>query len=349
MTKIEDIYSWVKRNYSKPDTDWSSPVPSIHMLIKQRKASKGTVEKALVKLVDDGILRAEHGRGYFPIPMSDRPGSIDLALGPSLSIIDIRTFHWWIFSGITKSSAEIGRDIKIFSSLIKGEDKTLELFLKKLEKSPQIYGVLVFDIRNDTLFTGLRDLKIPAVSLDYDSSRFGIDCIITDSKNDSSSMTEMLIRKGHRNIAIVPGKVDASGKFLDPDHQLRLEGYIEKLAEHGIPLRDENIIIRKTTILNEIGERISAMGTSGPTALIFDFPELARFEGFLTGNSGIELGVICGDGYEIPDYVRKALIMKYDFQGMGSRGVKMLSQRIKLGTGRAEKEIIKPVFELVNR
>ncbi len=346
MTKAEKIYEWVKSNYSSPSVDSTRPIPSIHKLIAQTGASKATVEKALNKLVDDGIVRAEHGRGFFPVPLTERPGNIEFVLGPSQSVLEQSSFHWWIFSGIARGAAEISRDIHISSALFKDPDKLVENFISALSSRSGVFGVLVLDMRNDRLFAGLRDIRIPAVSLDYDSASFGIDCVVTDSEDDAFILTDKLISEGHRNLAIIPGIVDGAGEFIDPDYQARLKGYKRALEAHSIKYDENRVVLEAPRRQSESQEILRKLFESGTSAVIMDYPELKRLEGLLRVWKNVRLGVISGFAYQPPEFaLGRTLLIRYNFEEMGRKGTELLAKRARIGSGRAATEKIKAVFE----
>ncbi len=347
MTKIDEICQWIRQRSSGPGLDPGAPIPSIHKLIPQFKASKATVEKALNKLVAEGVIRAEHGRGYFPIPPWVRAGTIDLALGASQGILDSGSFFWRIFSGIAAAAAGIGRDIRIFSSLVHGGDEKKERFFESIRATRNIFGVLTLDMHSDDIFIGLRDMKVPTVAVDHDASTLGIDSVVVDSGKDASTLTEMLIDKGHRRIACVEtGLRDPDGSFVDPDHQARIDGYKEALASRGIEFLPELLFTRPETPGEPIESAVmEAHRRHRFTAALLEYSEIRHLKKLMvSAKRKPELAMMGDRNFEIPSFVGRRIFAAYDFEDMGRLAVKTLLAGVQTGPHRARRETISPVI-----
>lgn len=77
---------------------------------------------------------------------------------------------------------------------------------------------------------------VPLVSLHSNSMLPGVNDIESDEKQGSKAIMRALIERGHRRILHLAGPPDYKGA------RLRLEGYLEALADAGIP-RDDSLIV----------------------------------------------------------------------------------------------------------
>ncbi len=347
MTKVDAIYAWVEAQASKPGVDIDEPMPSIHALIPQFKASKATVEKALNRLVADGVLRAVHGKGYYPVPPLARAGTLDLAMGPTQGIFDGRNYHSLIFSGIAAAGARIGRDIRIFSSLAHGGGGRKDDFFASVGSSRNLFGVLTLDMHDDAILLGLRERQVPTVSVDHDATSLGLDSVVTDSQGDARELTRLLIGRGHRTIAcLATGGRKPDGSFIDPDQGLRIAGYRDALTAAGLPFSAALVIGAEASDAH-LAEAVAALAAQGRfSAALLDFSEVRHLrEAFQAARRPPELAILGDRQAEIPAFVGQRIFAAYDFQEMGRRAVEILVRRIQEGPGRAVRDVVQPVIQ----
>ncbi len=326
--------------------DPSKPIPSINALVAQFGASKGTVEKALLRLIDEGLVKAEHGRGYFPVPLFDRYGTVDLAIGPTTSILDSANYLGKIFSGITAECAAIGRDVRIFSSLFHGgASDTAKKFFRNFNATPNKFGILVLDLRDDSFLLELRKLDVPVVVLDYDASLLGMDCIATESREDCFRMTKIMLKKGHNKIGlIIGGPKRQDGSFYDPDNEHRKDGYRQALEDAGIAFDPSFVFEREGNSIQSIQEKVAAQCLESPfTSLISDSYELGYIQDFIKEKKPVlDYGIFCPGIFKTELQIQKSVIFSYDFHAMGRRSVQILLDRVKNGPGKALREYLSP-------
>ena len=100
----------------------------------------------------------------------------------------------------------------------------------------KVDGVIVLGQFADSYVEKLLELEIPAVFLDFYSSRSDVETVLSDNFFGAYTLTNHLIDKGHRRIGFI-GTITATSSIQD-----RYLGYYKSLLEHGISLRDDWVI-----------------------------------------------------------------------------------------------------------
>ena len=90
-------------------------------------------------------------------------------------------------------------------------------------------------VYNTEYLKQLNDSGTPVVLIDRDLRIPGIDGVVMDNFRGAKSAVSILIENGHREIAIL------SGPTVSRTGVERLNGYIEALKNHGIPIKEEYI------------------------------------------------------------------------------------------------------------
>lgn len=76
---------------------------------------------------------------------------------------------------------------------------------------------------------------IPVVLLDRRVNGLRLDAVLADNRGGAKNLTEHLINLGHKRIAIITGSLNFyTGKE-------RLDGYLEALKKHSLPIDDKLI------------------------------------------------------------------------------------------------------------
>ena len=100
----------------------------------------------------------------------------------------------------------------------------------------KVDGMIVLGQFADGYVEKLLEQDIPLVFLDFYSSRFDVEAVLSDNFFGAYTLTNHLIGKGHRRIGFV-GTITATSSIQD-----RYMGYYKSLLEHGISLRDDWVI-----------------------------------------------------------------------------------------------------------
>ncbi|MBS4179505.1 LacI family DNA-binding transcriptional regulator [Lederbergia citrea] len=118
------------------------------------------------------------------------------------------------------------------------EKKYLELLQRK-----QVDGFIVASSFQDkNLLKGLKKLRIPLVMLTQDDIGLDVTSVSVDDFKGGYEATSHLITAGHRNIAIIAENANSS--------KMRIYGYREAHAEHGLICSEENIFQTTASITN---------------------------------------------------------------------------------------------------
>jgi len=104
---------------------------------------------------------------------------------------------------------------------------------------------------------------IPVVLLDRRVNGLQLDAVLADNRGGAKNLTEHLINLGHKRIAIITGSLNFStGKE-------RLDGYLEALKKHSLPIDDK--LIKKGNFRRESGYflTLELLSLNPPPSVIF--------------------------------------------------------------------------------
>lgn len=203
-------------------------LPSERQLSQDYGVSRITVVKALDLLVRDNLIERQHGRGNFVLPYS---GS-DVCRGDCKIAFCVPTpSESYIFStlmGATRVAMQQGIQLQVVE-VGAGEE---ESDVVRNVIASGVNGLILFS-RSTHLNTDLyRDLKaqgFPLVMIDRYSPEVPTDYVIFDGRSAAYQLTDILIKNGHRRIAIL-----LSNEPKMTSVQNRLRGYREALEAHGL-------------------------------------------------------------------------------------------------------------------
>src|SRR5699024_10339544 len=78
--------------------------------------------------------------------------------------------------------------------------------------------------------------KIPVVLIDRLIENYELDTVLSDNVNGAYSAIEMIINKGHRDIAIIAGPKEINTA------EERLLGYYRAMSDYNIPVNEEYVV-----------------------------------------------------------------------------------------------------------
>ena len=138
---------------------------------------------------------------------------------------------------------------------------------------PSIYmenkvdGLIILGQVNDDYVTALSETDVPLVFLDFYDELVDTDSITTDNFDGCYSLTNYLIREGHRKIAYV-GNIYFTSSIQD-----RYLGYYKSLLEHRMDLRMDYVINDR----NDRGEFVTIEYPKDmPTAFVCNCDQVAN-------------------------------------------------------------------------
>ncbi|HEY8529169.1 MAG TPA: LacI family DNA-binding transcriptional regulator [Paenibacillaceae bacterium] len=178
----------------------------------------------------------------------------------------------------------------------------------------------------------LKAHKVPFVLLDREVPGIECDAVLGDSKEAARRLTELLIERGHRRIAMVNGSSVASSA------RLRLEGYREALKMHQLPFDERYVHESSFSRLADLSamEAWFANLHPAPTAvfagnnvLAVEIIQIIRGRGLKIPE---DVSVVCfdelGAATELDPFLTVAAQQAYQ---LGYLGMQLLVERIREG------------------
>ena len=216
----------------------SDKIPTEEELVRITGLARATVRQAVQNLVNMGYLSRQRRLGTFVI---NRAVNIDKRTIVGILVPDIRSGYAPELARGAEDEAAKNRHSLILCS-------TDDLFVKADYQADRLIenGVngIIFvptaasDVKNCLIVEKFARKNIPVVLADRTIPNLEVDYVTTDNFQGAYGLTEYLIHKGHRKIAI------ALSTLFSTERQ-RLEGYQKALSYHHIPL-DPSLIFTNT-------------------------------------------------------------------------------------------------------
>jgi Transcriptional regulators len=149
---------------------------------------------------------------------------------PGSAMVFDNPFYSEILSSIEFHARRIGYHI-----IISGTDADEKYY--KLAKERNLDAIIIIGVYSDEFYSGLQNAKIPIVLVDSYINEKSFNCVRTNDVQGAYCMTKYLIEKGHRDIALITGKLKDGGV-----HEKRFEGYRKALNEANIEYRQQYIL-----------------------------------------------------------------------------------------------------------
>ena len=214
--------------------------------------SVGTVSRAMNDYPDisektrEKILRIAHELGYRPNLVSKSLSSknfqeIALVLSGFLEDVMFNDFETMLMKGCYQFAFEHDLDISMYviNSKIQ-EEKTFE----QLCYEHNIAGAVLFGLKStDPYFKTLAQSRKPCVTIDVEVGGACVGNVTNDHAAAFDELTQYLIDQGHRKIAIVCGRKNATVTSE------RLEGAVRAMKRNGLEFQEDFII--QTNFLKE--------------------------------------------------------------------------------------------------
>jgi len=233
----------------------NGPLPTIRELARSFKVSTNTVQKAIHELSRDGIVEARPGRGT--VIKSAGPANGDSRLvGVPLPYADLEPLdpdgRWphAVLISLRERLAEAGHSM-VLCPLLDVDELAVVEHLSGLG----LGGIALFEVYNDHLVTEIRELRLPMISMDYDTSHLGISSVVFDNAWGGYQATRHLIDRGHRHIvSLHPWHRRRVGRnpFLDAVDRERVEGYRLAMMAAGLSVRTEEYVVGDRALRDEV-------------------------------------------------------------------------------------------------
>jgi len=220
-----DVAERIRKKHLAADGPAVKFLPSERELASRLDVSRTTVRHALRLLESEGLIRAEHGRGYRRLPRSTA-----LAAGSRIAIL--RPLGSGGISDTLTASLQrvaLGQGAQVLSI------GPAELSAKSVSDSlleAKVWGV-VLTLDEPEMHRAILEAGLPCVVVDCASRGLDIDYIMQDNFGGAMQAAEHLIGKGHRRIAWF-GPVRDSAQSLE-----RFAGAGCAFSRHGLELPRE--------------------------------------------------------------------------------------------------------------
>jgi DNA-binding LacI/PurR family transcriptional regulator len=246
-----------------------APLPAERRLAVEYEVSRITVSKALELLESDDLISREQGRGTFVRDTDRREEKPALAMAFVTGV----TLHPYIYS-ILMGAARVAAEAHIQFHLVGIQDDSGGAVAARIAED-NAAGAMIYprpDHRDLALTEALCANGVPLVMVDRYYEQVDCDCVLFDDGVASYDLTQRLIERGHRRIAVLTHHE----VFVSSIHS-RIAGYRTAMQEHGID--DEDLVwldvySRLKTSQGQVGNRnmtlrlLERMEQVRPTALL---------------------------------------------------------------------------------
>lgn len=126
-------------------------------------------------------------------------------------------------------------------------------------------GIIVATRSNeagDRYLSDLVETNVPVVAIGRDLAHINIDFVSPDNLKGGFDATQHLIDLGHKRIAFIGANLRTGSNLK------RLQGYIDALKQHGIPVDERLITGRSEGIADEVGYSTEEIGFEGMKRLL---------------------------------------------------------------------------------
>ncbi len=211
------------------------------------------VRKRILKIIDEtGYIPSEHAKA-----LRTKQSNVIGVILPKLSTETASR----IVNGISEELAKHSYQILLTNTNL---DPKKEIEYVKLLKSKQVDGIILLATnRGEDLLNEINKLQIPFVATGQEIE--GVPSVINNNFHAAKEITNLLIEKGHRNIAFIG--VDEAD--YEVGHK-RKAGYLAALEENQLPVVDEWIAKAEFTIESgyTAAKEIFNASSEKPTAII---------------------------------------------------------------------------------
>ena len=208
-------------------------LPSDMQYCREYGISRVTVRKALDRLVADGLVRRDVGRGTFVDDPRLRPRSNNLALFGFVSIGDVTSFALEILRGVEDAARREGYHVLFTCS---NYDPVQEGDHIRSLISRGVDGLIILPtFQPSSVLSELAASDFACVLVDRHFDDVPLDCVCSDNELGGYQAARHLLELGHRRIGFV-GRVPLSSS-VD-----RWRGYLRALDEWQVA-SDEALVV----------------------------------------------------------------------------------------------------------
>jgi GntR family transcriptional regulator of arabinose operon len=335
-----------------------SKLPSNSELMQKYGIARGTIERAMIELSNEGFIYTLQGKGCFVSEQNNkqqnnRTANYQNTINNNRKIVFILPyiidgFYVSVLRGILKFTELKNYGLEIYNSEEKYVKET-KLLRKCIEEN--VAGLIFISSFYEGKYTQLLQLQkrgIPVVLLDTHLKKYNFDYVGSNNIQGAKTATKYLLKMGHRNIAFIGFK-----KFYITAYE-RLQGYIQALKEYGIKPNPELIITE-----NKNG-KITDEGYDQVKKLL---SKRVPFTAIFAINDGLAIGTYKAleeEGIKVPDDVSiigfddsnlvrnfkvPLTVIQQDMFNLGYSATKLLFERIEQKNSKYNNEIKKIILD----
>ncbi|MGQ9561490.1 MAG: LacI family DNA-binding transcriptional regulator [Candidatus Oleimicrobiaceae bacterium] len=247
-------------------------------------------------------------------------------------IVPIFTGYFFVelLRGVQEEAIRHRYDLILYS--VHQTDK-VQLFLERTLRERRVDGVLLISLPiSDHYARKFHRTKLPIVLVD--SFHPALDSITVENRDGAYQATRHLLRLGHRRVGIIVGHLRSMPA------RVRLEGFRQALADHGVPL-DERCVVVVDSIPGQDGfckeagyqamMQLLALGSDRPTAVFVSSDVQAEGALRAASEAGVrvpqDMAIVSFDDIEIAELLGLTTMRQPMFE-MGRLAVARLAERI---------------------
>lgn len=249
------------------------PLPSERQLAVDYGVSRITIVKSLDMLVQDDLIERRHGRGNYVL---GQPETEDCGLDCRVAFCVPEPSESYIFA-IVRGATRVAMRHRIDLQVVETGDGEDEVEQVHRLRERGVDGLILFSrstYLNQDTYRDLLQQGYPFVMVDRYSPEVHPDVVVFDDEGAGYELTNALIRRGHRRVAMLTGTETFTTSVQD-----RVRGYRRALEECGLPCEDrwvgaemEDLLGISSDHVDDLKERyvdfLDEMRTQGPTGVV---------------------------------------------------------------------------------
>lgn len=317
-------------------------LPSVRDLAQSLGTGTKTVHMLMLELKREGIVETKGSKGTYLKPLSERAKESEVIC--VLSHYDAETrrsamgvYPWNALGSFAERMAKYGMRIR-YINVRDMDEKSVVAAIREARPA----GLALLEINNLRLLMELKELRLPIVSMDHDSTYAGISSVVFSNLWGAYQATKHLICEGHRSISIVKlvrPRMIARSPFEDSVYQDRMEGYL-------LAMKDAGLKPHSVDSFPDAESAVSAMlgAKPRPTAAICVNNRMCAKIVEKLCEKGLkipeDMDTVTFDPYKVLDCKKfKLTHLKVDSRGMGRKAAELLADQLK-GEETAPKRVV---------
>jgi GntR family transcriptional regulator, arabinose operon transcriptional repressor len=268
----EIVYEGIAEMIRNGDVSYGDKLPPERELVDRYNVSRPTVNKAVTRLITEGVLCKKPGRkgAFFASLNIDRSANNPIEPATSAKVIKYVVPHNWgrfpikhgVMEGIYSVATELGCQTVLEFISEEAEWRQKALNCSGMECAGLVIWGHSFGI-TENIYDLLNNSGIPYVVVDCMVEGFDVDFVGTDNIDGANMMVDYLASLGHTNICYITEPA-AKGSIKD-----RLAGFLRGMISNGLDVNSGTVkqITEETdeTIFEAVREILAR--DNKPTAL----------------------------------------------------------------------------------